>query len=322
MAGFVFNFDLMVPMMRARDMVPITLTEEMRKNPNIMYFLADGAPKGSRSEDMIKEFPDRVIDAGIAEADMVGSAAGAALSGKIVVCQTFSSFTTMRATDQILLDICYNETPVCLVCTHGGLTSGGGPTHNATQDLAVIAAMPNMTTVVAADANQCVLALKDFLANPRPMFLRIPQGEEPLVYASDDYGYEVGKAVTMVEGNDVTIIGTGCGSLYAKNAAEQLAQEGISARALDMHTIKPLDVDAVLKAAKETGRIITVEDHSVTCGLGSYVANVLAENGLGIQFKKLGVPDVFAKLGYAAELHNYYGFDVEGIIKTAKEMLK
>ncbi|MCD8363211.1 MAG: transketolase [Lachnospiraceae bacterium] len=321
MAGYVFNFDLMVPMMRARDMIPLTLMEEMEKNPDIMYFGADGFPIGSLGDDLIKKYPDRVIECGIAEADMVGSAAGAALSGKAVICQTFSCFTTMRATDQILLDVAYNEAPVCLICTHGGLTSGGGPTHNAVQDVSVVSAMPNMTVCVAADANQCVLALKDFLANPRPMFIRIPQGEEPLVYSTDDYGYQVGKAVTIADGPAATIIGTGCGTLYAKNAAELLAQEGIQVRVLDMHTIKPLDTEAVVKAAKETGGIITVEDHAASCGLGSYVANVLAENGLGIKFKKLGIPDEFAKLGYAAELHAYYGYDVDGIIRTVKEMI-
>jgi len=321
MAGFVFNFDIMAPMMRARDMVPITLMEAMEKNPNIMYWVADGVTRGSIGADMQEKWPDRVMDTGIAEADLVGAAAGAALSGKICVCQTFSCFMTMRATDQILLDVAYNETPVCLIGTHGGVTSGGGPTHNAMQDIAVMRDMPNMTVVVAADANQCVLALKDFLNNPRPMFIRIPQGDEPLVYATDDYGFEVGKSVTMVDGDDITVIGTGCGALYAKNAAEELAKEGIHVRAIDMHTIKPLDVEVIIKAAKETGKIITVEDHEKSCGLGSSVANVLAENGLGIRFKKLGIPDEFAKLGYAAEIHGYYGYDTAGIIKVVKEML-
>lgn len=321
MSGFVFNIDMMTQMGNSRDLIPMKIKEKMAEDPQIMYFVSDAATKGSHVAEMVEKYPDRCIDVGIAEPDLVGAAAGAALSGKKCFGQAFGPFLSVRATDQILLDVAYNKAPVCLIGTHGGLTSGGGPTHYTIMDSTIIRAIPGMTMVVPSDANQCLKVLEDFIANPRPIYVRIARGEEPLVYESQEYDFKIGKAIVAREGSDITLIGDGIGVYNALQAAELLEREGISARVLDMHTVKPMDADAVLQAAKETGGIITVEDHSIIGGLGGGVAEILAESGIPAKLKRLGVPDVFAKLGYPEQLYPLYGYDAQGIVKAAKSIL-
>ena len=258
---------------------------------------------------------------GIAEPNAVGIAAGLALNGKIVYVQAFGPFLSLRCVDQVHTDIAYNDIPVRLIGTHGGLTSGGGPTHYTVCDYAIMRAIPNMTMVVPADANQCVKLMRESVTYPGPMYIRLARGEEPLAYESQDYEYKIGKAVTTKEGKDFTVIACGVGVFMGVAAAKMLEKDGISIRVIDMHTLKPLDKDAVIRAAKETGGIITVEDHNVVGGLGDAVASTLAEAGLGIKFKRLGIPDVFAALGYPEELYAYYGYDADGIVKEIKNFL-
>lgn len=318
MAGFTFNTESMG---NAREQVPMRVLDWMRKDPDVMYVASDAISPSTPGGKMKEEFPERIFDVGIAESNMVGAAAGLALAGKKVFCNAFGPFLSLRATDQVCLDVAYNETAVCVIGTHGGLTSGGGPTHYTIMDSAIMRAMPNMTMLVPADANQGMKMVDEFVKSPRPMYMRLARGNEPLVYTDQDYDFEIGKAITVKDGKDATVIGAGIGVHNGLVAADILEKEGISVRVIDMHTIKPMDADAVLKAANDTGLIVTVEDHNIIGGLGGGVAEILAEAGIPCKFKRLGVPDVFAKLGYAETLYPYYGYDGEGIAKQIKSML-
>jgi len=175
--------------------------------------------------------------------------------------------------------------------------------------------------VAPADANQCVKVLEAALDYPDPMYIRIARGSEPLVYESQDYDYQIGTAITVKEGKDATLIGTGIGVFNSLTAAIELEKCGIDVRVIDMHTIKPLDMGAVLKAAAETGAIMTVEDHNIYAGLGGAVAEVLAESNIPCKFKRLGIPNEFPPLGYAEDLYKYYEFDGIGIAKQLKALL-
>jgi transketolase len=322
MAGFTFTAFDMAVMGNARELVPMKIKEMMEKDPDIFYVASDSIIKGTAAGDMLERFPDRTIDVGIAEPNLVGTAAGIALAGKKVFGSAFGPFLCVRATDQIYLDVAYNDVPVCLIGTHGGLTSGGGPTHYTILDSAIMRSIPNMIMVVPADANQSAKVVEEFLRVGKPVYMRLARGDEPLVYSDQKYPFEFGKAITAKEGQDITIIGAGIGVYNGLVAAQELEKEGIKARVLDMFTIKPIDEAAVIAAARETGIIVTVEDHNIIGGLGSAVADVLAGAGIACKFKKLGVPDVFAKLGYAEDLYPYYGYDGPGIAKVAKGLLK
>ena len=220
-------------------------------------------------------------------------------------------------------DVCYNDFPVRLIGTHAGLSSGYGPTHNTIVEFSIMNALPNMTMVAPCDANQAKKLLRKSLDYKGPIYIRIPRGEEPAVYADDyEYDYEIGKAIVINEGKDVTIIATGMGVYHAVQAAMELEKHGIDAGVIDMHTIKPIDKEAIISAAKTTGNIITVEDHNVLGGLGSRVADVLMEENVPARLKKIGVPDCFAELGYPEELYPHYGIDTNGIVKTTLEFIK
>ena len=195
----------------------------------------------------------------------------------------------MRACEQVRTDICYANLPVRIVATHGGLTTGAGPTHYGQEDMAIMRSLPNMTVIAPGDPNQIGKVVEASIEWEGPMYIRIGRGGEPVVY-KEDYTYEIGKSITVREGDHITLIATGSIVFYAVAAAEMLAAEGIRARVIDMHTIKPLDRQAVIKAAKETGAINTAEDHNIYGGLGSAVAEVLAEEGLACKFRRLGIP--------------------------------
>jgi transketolase len=265
-------------------------------------------------------YPERVIDVGVAEPNQVGIAAGLGLSGKQVYAQFFGTFLALRCLDQVHTDIAYNDVPVRMIDTHSGLTSAGGATHYNLMDIAVMRNLPNMTVVGPSDPNQCAKVIRASISHPNPMFIRIGRATEPVVYTGD-YDFQIGKAVEACPGDDITVIGTGIGVAFAVSAANGLAKEGISVRVLDMHTIRPLDKDAILRGAKETGGIITVEDHFIVGGLGSAVAEVLADAGVGIPFCRLGVPDDdFPTSAEPYELYKHLGFDPEGIKCAVKKM--
>lgn len=284
------------------------------------FVCSDNVAPSSTVGKFMSKYPDRCINVGIAEANQVGVSAGIALSGRVVFSQVFGPFLPLRAADQIHADIAYNDVPVRLIGTHAGVTSGGGPTHNAIADLAFYRAVPNLTVVCPADANQCARVVRESLTYPGPMIIRIARGAEPDVYASNDYEFRIGKSITIKEGSDVTLIGTGSSVYWALMAAKELDDVGISAKVIDMHTIKPFDVEAVISAAKETGCVVTVEDHSIHGGLGGAVAEVILEHGLACRFKRIGLPDEFAVLGEPNEVYEYYGLDPHGVAQTVKTM--
>jgi len=232
-------------------------------------------------------------------------------------------FLSLRSADQIHTDIAYNDVNVRLIGTHAGVTAGGGPTHNCIADLALYRAIPNLTVVVPADAAQCCKAVRQSLTFQGPMVIRIDRAGSPAVYADNDYEFEFGKAIEVLPGTDVTIISAGSPVYWSMMGAKKLKEEyGISAQLIDMHTIKPLDTEMILKCAAQTGNIVTVEEHSINGGLGSAVAECLLENGFAGKFKRIGLPDEFAVLGETDAIYRYYGMDPDGIARTTAELLK
>lgn len=323
MSGFTFCCGDMGPAMEAKGTVTNEILEMIEDDPRVCYINADGTSFGGRVQKMQEKYPDRVLDTGIQEMNMVTIAAGLAKQGFLPYVQTFGPFLCVRALDQIHNDVAYNDYPVRLIGTHAGTSSGYGPTHNTIIEFAVMNALPNMTMVAPCDAEQCKKLLRKSLDYPKPIYIRIPRGEEPLVYNADyDYDYQIGKANVIQEGTDLNIIATGMGVYNAVQAARQLEEQGYSVGVIDMHTIKPIDKDAIVKAAKLSGRIITVEDHNILGGLGSIVADVLLEAGVFAKLKKIGIPDTFVEFGYPEEIYPYYGMDAAGIAKTALEFLK
>lgn len=247
--------------------------------------------------------------------DQVGIASGLALCGKIPYINGFGPFLALRTLDQVHTNVCYPNLPVRIVNTHSGLTSASGPTHYNIMDIAIMRTLPNMTYVIPADANQCVKLISKSVDYPGPMCIRIARGAEPLVY-TEDYDYEIGKAIIAHEGNDVTVVACGCTVAFAVSAANALEKEGIGVRVLDMHTVRPLDKQAIRDAIKDTGKIITAEDAFVINGLGSAVSDLMADEGLQAKFKRLGIPnDEFPPLGDSYELYAHLGYDLRVLKK-------
>lgn len=287
------------------------------------FTYTDNVAPSSSAGKLLAKYPERCFNFGIAEPNQVGASAGLALAGEVVYAQVFGPFLSLRAADQIHTDVAYNDVNVRLIGTHAGVTAGGGPTHNCIADLALYNAIPNLTVVVPADANQCCKIIRQSLTFRGPMVIRIDRGGSPLVYGDNSYELEIGKAIETIPGDDLTIISAGSPVYWSMMAVRILKERwGINARLIDMHTVKPLDVDTVLKCACETGTIVTVEEHSVNGGLGSMVAGALLENGVSCKFRKLGLPDRFAVLGDPDEIYRYYGLDPEGIAKSVYELVK
>lgn len=305
----------------ARELYVEALADLAQNDERIVITGADVGAFGKLGE-FKAAHPDRFIDVGIAEANQVGISAGIALHGKIVYLQGFGPFLALRALDQVHTDIAYQNVKVRIINTHSGVTSGGGPTHYNIMDLCVMRTLPNMTVIAPSDAKQCVRAIYQTVDWPGPICFRIARGKEPAVYTTDDYEFEVGKAITAHEGSDATVIGTGSTVVMAVSAANGLEKEGISLRVIDMHTLAPIDRDAIIRAAKETTTIITVEDHLVVGGLGSAVAEVIAEENLDVKFRRLGIPhEDFPPLGDIYELYAHLGYDPEGIKKAVRDIL-
>jgi transketolase len=256
-----------------------------------------------------KEFPDRYRQIGIAEANLIGSAAGLALRGKVPFVNTFAVFATMRACEQFRVDISYPNLNVKVVGYYTGLSGGlAGPTHHCTEDIAVTTALPNVTVLSPADSYEAYLAIKAAAVHNGPVYVRASRADTPMVYHRERE-FRIGAAVTLAEGDDVTIVATGCQIVpNALRAAELLAERGVSARVLNVHTIKPLDTAAIVKAAAETGLVVTYEDHNILGGLGSAVASaVLAE--CPVPVLRFGVPDRFCTLAADyAEIIDLHGF--------------
>lgn len=317
MGGFTFNMSDIAAMLNAKDQVTKKIVQMVHDHPKVCYINSDGTGKSGPLREIYDQYPDRVLDVGIAEMNLVTVAAGLARKGYIPFGQTFGPFLCVRALDQIHNDLAYNDLPVRLIGTHGGLSSGYGPTHNTIVEFGVMNAIPNMAMIAPSDAVQCVKMLEVSLTWPGPIYIRIPRGEEPAVYNAD-YDYAIGKAIEVRDGSDVTIIATGTGVYNSLRAALHLQEEGLSVGVIDMHTIKPIDKNAILQAARRTGSIVTVEDHNILGGLGSIVADVIMEAGVPARLKKIGIPDEFVSFGYPEEIYPHYGFDSPGIANTVR----
>lgn len=266
------------------------------------------------------KYKDRFFNMGIAEQDMIGTAAGLAISGYTPIASTFALFGTGRAYEQVRNTVCYPKLNVKLAMTHSGVTVGeDGGSHQSIEDISLMRGIPNMTVIVPCDAIQMKKALLAAVDIEGPVYLRVSRPPAP-VFTEESDKFEIGKANVMKEGSDVAIIATGLMVYQAMLAAEEMEKQGVSAAVVDMHTIKPLDKATVLAVAKKTGKVITVEEHSVIGGLGSAVAEVLAEE-LPTPLKRIGVQDQFGQSGTPDELLAHYGLTAENIVKTAKTMI-
>ena len=308
-----FDFDQMLS--NAREAYGEELFKMAEEGLDFVFTYTDNVAPSSSAGKLLKKYPERCFNFGIAE-PIRSAPPRARPFRRNSVCRCSDRFVP-RSADQIHTDIAYNDVNVRLIGTHAGVTAGGGPTHNCIADLALYHAIPNLTVVVPADAAQCCKVIRQSYTFQGPMVIRIDRGGSPVVYAEDDYAFQIGKAIETLPGTDLTIISAGSSVYWSLMGAKKLKEKyGISARVVDMHTVKPIDADMILKCARETGNIFTVEEHSINGGLGSTVAEVLLEAGFCGKFKRIGLPDEFAVLGDTDEIYRYYGMDPDGIAKT------
>lgn len=268
-----------------------------------------------------KAFPERFYDCGIAEANMMSIAAGIAATGKKVICSSFAMFAAGRAFEQVRNSIGYPHLNVIIGATHAGISVGeDGATHQCCEDIALMRTIPGMTVINPADATEAKKAVRAALELDGPVYMRFGRLAVPVIFG-DDYNFEVGKGVQLKDGNDVTVIATGLMVNEALEAYELLKKDGINARIINMHTIKPLDKEIVLKAAKETGAIVTAEEHSVIGGLGSAVSETVCEE-YPVPVVKLGVYDTFGHSGPAVKLLDEFGLRAVNIAEKAKKAIE
>ena len=290
-------------------------------HPEIVGLSADLA-KSTKIGIFGKKYPERFFNFGIAEQNMFAVGAGMAKVGLIPFVSTFSAFASMRACEFLRTDICYQNLNCKIIATHGGTSFGpAGATHHSIEDLSIVRAFPNLTVIVPADGLETANAVRASLDVKGPVYIRIGRGFEPRVYESEDYDFQIGKAVEMRPGTDITVIAIGVAVLHAVQASKLLAEEGLTVRVLNMHTIKPIDKEAILKAVAETRRIVTFEDHNVIGGLGTAVADVIAESGKGCAFQKVGIPDAYSIIGYPEDIQHYYKIDTDGIMEKVREVM-
>jgi len=296
------------------------LTDLAEKNDRIVALSADLAASTGLKE-FTEKYPDRFFNIGIAEQNMYGIAAGMALSGKIPFASTFATFASLRAAEQVRTDIAYGNVPVRVVGTHQGVgLAPAGPTHHALEDIGVMRCLANMTIINPADSTQAAMATAALVDFAGPAYLRLSRPKEATVY-TEETPFVIGKADIVRDGKDISIIA--CGGMVGQSllAAELLATEGIQAQVINMSTIKPIDKDAIIAGAEATGAILTVEEHNIFGGLGSAVAEVIAEAGLGIRFLRWGIQDIYTKTGEYPELLKLYELDGDGIAAKAKSLL-
>lgn len=290
------------------------LAELGEKNSNIVVLDADlaGATKTSI---FAKKFPDRFFDIGIAEQDMISTASGMATFGKIPYASTFAVFAAGRAYDQLRASIAYPKANVKICATHAGVTVGeDGATHQMIEDLSLMRTMPNMIVMSTSDDIQTKWAVEKISEIEGPVYLRLCRLSTPSIYSENDIAeFEIGKAIQIGDGADASIIATGVTVVEAIKAQEKLKQEGINVRVIDVHTIKPIDREMIIKCAKETKKIITIEDHNIIGGLGSAVCEVLSEE-YPVKVERMGIKDQFGKSGKAEELLEYFEIDYKAII--------
>ena len=289
------------------------LKELGKENENIVVLDAD-LSNATKTNMFAKEFPNRFFDMGISEQDMIATAAGFATCNKIPYASTFAVFAAGRAYDQIRNSICYPNLNVKICATHAGVTVGeDGATHQMLEDISMMRTLPNMTVICPSDDAQTKWAVKEISKINGPVYLRLSRAATPVIY-DENQKFEIGKAVQIGEGTDATIIAVGDIVCEAIKAKEELEKQGINVRVIDMHTIKPIDSEAIVKCAKETKKIITIEDHSIIGGLGSAVCEVLAEE-YPTKVIRMGIKDTFGKSGKAEELKKYFKITAEDIIE-------
>ena len=300
-----------------------TLIELGAKHPNLVVLDAD-LSKSTNTIMFAKKYPNRFFEMGIAEANMISAAAGFASCDKIPFVSTFAVFATGRVYDQIRMDIAYSEANVKIFATHGGISVGkDGASHQMIEDIALMRVLPNMTVLAPSDATETRKIVELMAENVGPMYARIGRADAPLTYTKEDLkDIKIGKGLTVRDGSDVSIIACGTMVDAALDAHETLKKHKIAARVIDMHTIKPLDEKLVLKCAKETGAIITIEEHSIIGGLGGAVAEVLAEDGFDGKFKRMGVKDIFCESGEPKDLLEKYELNEKHIVKNVQNILK
>ncbi len=302
-----------------RDGFGKALVELGKKNKDIVAFSADLA--GSvRTNWFAKEFPDRHFEVGVAEQNMMGIASGLAANGKIPFVGSFAVFNPGRNLDQIRASVCYSNMNVKIIGAHAGITVGqDGATHQAMEDIAITRSLPNMTVIVPSDYNEMYIATIAVAEHKGPVYIRSGRPKVP-VLTDENAKFEIGKVVTMKQGNDVTIIACGIMVSKAMEAAELLEKENVSVRVINMHTIKPIDKDAIVKAAKETKAIVTAEEHNVIGGLGSAVSEVVV-NTNPVPMRFVGIKDTFGESGTGDELLEKYGLTSKDIVKAVKELI-
>ena len=296
------------------------LVELGAEYPNLVVLDADLAA-ATKTGIFKKAYPDRHIDCGIAECNMVGIAAGLSTVGKIPFVSSFAMFAAGRAFEQVRNSVGYPHLNVKIGATHAGISVGeDGATHQCNEDIALMRSIPGMVVINPADDVEAKAAVRAAVEYQGPVYLRFGRAAMPVINDRPDYKFEIGKGVLLREGTDVTIVATGICVDSALGAAEKLAAEGISAEVINIHTIKPLDKELVAASAKKTGKVVTVEEHSVIGGLGSAVCDALAELA-PTPVKKIGMQDMFGESGSAAALIEKYGLDAEGVYKSVKEFL-
>jgi transketolase len=310
-------------MANPRDAYGETLVELGGKYSDIVVLDAD-LSKSTKTILFAKKYPERFFEMGIAEANMISTAAGLASCGKIPFASSFAVFATGRVYDQIRIDVAYSRANVKIFATHGGISVGkDGASHQMIEDLTLMRVLPNMTVLAPSDATQTRRLVELMATTEGPMYARIGRANAPVLYNKEDLNdLKIGKGLVVKDGSDVSIIACGTMVDQAVDAQEKLLKEGVSTRVVDMHTIKPLDEKLVIKCARETNAIVTVEEHSVIGGLGGAVSEVLAENGSSTKFKRMGVQDVFCESGEPEELFEKYGLSTPHIVKTVKKLIK
>ena len=290
------------------------LVELGKENENVVVLDAD-LSTATKTNLFAKEFNNRFFDMGIAEQDMMSTAAGFATCNKIPYASTFAVFAAGRAYDQIRNSICYPNLNVKICATHSGVTVGeDGATHQMLEDISMMRTLPNMVVISTSDDTQTKWAVKEISKIDGPVYLRLSRLATPVIYEKNQK-FEIGKAIQIGEGTDATIIATGDMVCEAIKAKEELEKQGVFVRVVDMHTIKPIDKDIIVKCAKETKKIITIEDHNIIGGLGSAVCEVLSEE-YPCKVTRMGIKDSFGKSGNAEELMKYFEITAEDIIKN------
>ena len=297
------------------------LAEFGAQYPNLVVLDADLA-NATKTNTFQKAFPERHIDCGIAECDMMGIAAGLSTVGKIPFASSFAMFAAGRAYEQVRNSIGYPHLNVKIGATHAGITVGeDGASHQCLEDIALMRVIPGMVVIKPSDAVEARAAVQAAIEYVGPVYLRFGRAAVPVINDREDYKFEIGKGVLLREGTDVTIVATGICVSAALEAAEKLAEDGINAEVINIHTIKPLDEELIIKSAKKTGKVVTAEEHSIIGGLGGAVSEALSEKA-PTPVCRIGMNDIFGESGSAGALVAKYGLDADGIYSKVKEFVK